>query len=366
MGNIDYAFLGNLIKEKRKEKNLTQQGLAEAIGKTESSIRKYEKGLVQIPNDVLSKIAETLGLNLKSLLVSSLNVVNSKEKALELSRTIVKNGIEKGMYLSIDENSDRESIENFANKVSEMLQDFPAALDYEYGPFAYIIEKSLGKTLEQLPKESRELFFNNITGYIKLLRGSPSLLPDEYNENIIEKELLTAIKKTGKENLDEKQKKQFQKYEDLLNVFRESNKYSIEVYKILIKLMGKNIDQKVADDTIIELLKELTPFDIEILLKINSMKVSLYGKYVNRKKGLIEQLLFNFEKFSKEVVENSIDNLLNMKILDREKFFIELPIYIGDGKNLITEIGMKVISTIKENKKHIDTKNNILNGEAVK
>jgi transcriptional regulator with XRE-family HTH domain len=57
MNGIDYKKLGLLIKEKRKKKNLTQKEFGEKIGKTESSIRKYEKGLIKIPNDVLEKIA---------------------------------------------------------------------------------------------------------------------------------------------------------------------------------------------------------------------------------------------------------------------------------------------------------------------
>ncbi|MCC8077602.1 MAG: helix-turn-helix domain-containing protein [Oscillospiraceae bacterium] len=51
--------IGRKIKQYRKGK-MTQQELAEKISKTESSIRKYEKGLVTIPLDVLEKIASTL------------------------------------------------------------------------------------------------------------------------------------------------------------------------------------------------------------------------------------------------------------------------------------------------------------------
>ncbi|MBQ8682425.1 MAG: helix-turn-helix transcriptional regulator [Selenomonadales bacterium] len=42
---------------------MTQQELADRIGKTESSIRKYEKGLVTIPLDVLEQIASVLGVS---------------------------------------------------------------------------------------------------------------------------------------------------------------------------------------------------------------------------------------------------------------------------------------------------------------
>lgn len=52
--------IGKNIRIQRKNKNLTQQELAERIGRTESSIRKYEKGLVQIPINVLEQIASVL------------------------------------------------------------------------------------------------------------------------------------------------------------------------------------------------------------------------------------------------------------------------------------------------------------------
>ena len=57
---MDWTAIGKKIKEKRKDCKITQAELAERIGKTESSIRKYEKGLVAIPTDVVEKIAETL------------------------------------------------------------------------------------------------------------------------------------------------------------------------------------------------------------------------------------------------------------------------------------------------------------------
>ena len=53
--------IGKKIKQYRKGK-MTQQELAEKIGRTESSIRKYEKGLVTIPLDVLEMIAAALGI----------------------------------------------------------------------------------------------------------------------------------------------------------------------------------------------------------------------------------------------------------------------------------------------------------------
>lgn len=52
--------VGFNIKTIRKSKKMTQEQLAQRIGKHESSIRKYEKGLTDIPNEVIIKIADAL------------------------------------------------------------------------------------------------------------------------------------------------------------------------------------------------------------------------------------------------------------------------------------------------------------------
>lgn len=42
---------------------MTQADLAEKIGRSESSVRKYEKGLTEIPHSVIEKIARALGVD---------------------------------------------------------------------------------------------------------------------------------------------------------------------------------------------------------------------------------------------------------------------------------------------------------------
>lgn len=59
MLSADKTF-GELLKKARKEKGLTQNALASKVNKTESLIRKYEKGLVN-PNSTLMDIANALG-----------------------------------------------------------------------------------------------------------------------------------------------------------------------------------------------------------------------------------------------------------------------------------------------------------------
>lgn len=64
---MDDNKIGMNIKKYRKGK-FTQQELADKIGKTESSIRKYEKGLVTIPLDVLNRIASALEVKVADLM----------------------------------------------------------------------------------------------------------------------------------------------------------------------------------------------------------------------------------------------------------------------------------------------------------
>ncbi|MBD5130470.1 MAG: helix-turn-helix domain-containing protein [Ruminococcaceae bacterium] len=60
---LDYKIVGSNIREARKKVGLTQKELGVAISRTESSIAKYEQGLVEIPDSVLSSIAQILGVD---------------------------------------------------------------------------------------------------------------------------------------------------------------------------------------------------------------------------------------------------------------------------------------------------------------
>lgn len=70
-----FQAIGQNIKRYRKGK-MTQQELADKIGKTESSIRKYEKGIVTIPLNVLEKIASALDVDVSDLMLVNLVGIN--------------------------------------------------------------------------------------------------------------------------------------------------------------------------------------------------------------------------------------------------------------------------------------------------
>lgn len=82
---MDWSIIGQKIKQQRKKQKITQLELANLIGKTESSIRKYEKGLVNIPTDVLELIAENLNITPLALIGPEWwNIQAGPEKLAEL------------------------------------------------------------------------------------------------------------------------------------------------------------------------------------------------------------------------------------------------------------------------------------------
>lgn len=93
----DNKLIGNNIKEQRNQQKYTQRQLASIIGKTESTIRKYENGSIQVPNDVLQKIAIALNTTL-SQLIGLDNVENEKPLIelnwLEVERLLQKTSIQ--------------------------------------------------------------------------------------------------------------------------------------------------------------------------------------------------------------------------------------------------------------------------------
>lgn len=78
---MDYKKVGQNIRKYRKGR-FTQEELAEMIGKSESSIRKYEKGLVEIPNSVLELIASKLDVDFDDL-IDEFDEVNIVEPELD-------------------------------------------------------------------------------------------------------------------------------------------------------------------------------------------------------------------------------------------------------------------------------------------
>lgn len=83
---IDNKFIGFKIKEIRQKQNMTQKELAEIIGKTESSVQKYERGVVEVPLSVLCDIANALHVSFLVLLDIP-HLTQLAEKAMNVGNT---------------------------------------------------------------------------------------------------------------------------------------------------------------------------------------------------------------------------------------------------------------------------------------
>jgi transcriptional regulator with XRE-family HTH domain len=69
MNNLDgfYKKIGENIKAKRKERGLSQEGLAKAVGLKRPSMSNIEKGRQNILLHTFCDIVETLGANCRSV-----------------------------------------------------------------------------------------------------------------------------------------------------------------------------------------------------------------------------------------------------------------------------------------------------------
>jgi len=77
--------LGEKIKQARKNRHITQEDLARAIGVSDKSISAYESGRVQPPLEVLDKIASSTDQSL-TYFISPSNDSNITQKLTEVQR----------------------------------------------------------------------------------------------------------------------------------------------------------------------------------------------------------------------------------------------------------------------------------------
>lgn len=99
---MDYGEIGKNIKRFRKGK-MTQAELAEKIGKSASSVKKYELGLVEIPNSVIEQIAVALGVAPRDLYGYDIGNKGEFERLLsEMGYTVYRDDPEHRPFLITD------------------------------------------------------------------------------------------------------------------------------------------------------------------------------------------------------------------------------------------------------------------------
>lgn len=86
---INPTAVGKFIAQKRKEKNLTQENLAERIGVSNKSISKWERGKCMPDYSIIESLCTELGITISELLDGEENENNSlptydDQKTLEM------------------------------------------------------------------------------------------------------------------------------------------------------------------------------------------------------------------------------------------------------------------------------------------
>lgn len=86
---MDNRKTGQLIAELRKEKNMTQQDLADKLHITNTAVSKWERGLSFPGVDILEKLAEELGITVMDILAGEV-CKKTEEKISEISIDVMR------------------------------------------------------------------------------------------------------------------------------------------------------------------------------------------------------------------------------------------------------------------------------------
>jgi transcriptional regulator with XRE-family HTH domain len=82
--------IGEGIRVKRKIMGLSQADLGNSIGITYQQVQKYENGQSNVNLEMLSKICNTLNVNVSEFLITLDNVVQDNEKEIQHQKLIGK------------------------------------------------------------------------------------------------------------------------------------------------------------------------------------------------------------------------------------------------------------------------------------
>ena len=101
---MDLIKIGNFIAKCRKEKNLTQQALADKLFITEKAVSKWETGKCMPSVDILKRLSEIFGVTVDELLAGELNTQKHEEilmNTLEVAEKRRNRMLQGSMLLSI-------------------------------------------------------------------------------------------------------------------------------------------------------------------------------------------------------------------------------------------------------------------------
>lgn len=87
--NVDYALIGNRIKQARKNRNMTQEKLAERLDVSIGYVSQLERGITKISLDLLAAVSNILDCDI-SYFVGGANYLSERYLEEELVREFPK------------------------------------------------------------------------------------------------------------------------------------------------------------------------------------------------------------------------------------------------------------------------------------
>lgn len=171
---MDNSDIGLRIKELRKSNKITQKALADKINRTESSIRKYEKGDVEIPVSILQSIALALNVDLNFLMygISLKDSIRASQK--EILNQIIDSSTE-------DNQSMASVLAGIASSYSYILDE---KKDVETSNLIADMLAIIAFSLNEYDFCNRDLFSDTLKSIIKYLDYNLSELEEDRRNNL--------------------------------------------------------------------------------------------------------------------------------------------------------------------------------------
>lgn len=164
--------IGERIKKYRKNKNLTQQQLADLLGKSKSIIQKYEANSTNVSIEVLREISDILGVKLHALLYEegseSFSTFQYEDEFRELFNLYSKDV--ESRLLELNDNLDEQT---FLSRIYALLEALD--LDFIYDKTSGLIYIGTCYTEPSFGKTSEKVIVTNIDNFLFMLKNIISI-----------------------------------------------------------------------------------------------------------------------------------------------------------------------------------------------
>ena len=177
---MDCSKVGKLINKLRKEKNMTQKELADAMSLSDRTISKWERGMGCPDVSLLSELSKTLGVNIEKILSGDLNPNDKDGGNMKKLKFYVCNTCENVLFSTgkadisccgrkLTELVVKAECENHLMAVEEIEDDFYVTIDHEmtrahYISFVAFIGYDRVLMIKLYPEQNAEVRFPKMHG----------------------------------------------------------------------------------------------------------------------------------------------------------------------------------------------------------